>query len=81
MNGERLSRVYKVVIEPDEHGGFVASAPSVPGVYEQGQTPDEAFERMREAMTFHLDCMLEEGEKIPPSDAAGRQERDIELAI
>ena len=81
MNGERLSRVYKVVIEPDEDGGFVASAPSVPGVYEQAESPDEAFERMREAMTFHLDCMLEEGEEIPPSDAAGRQERDIELAI
>ncbi len=32
-------------------------------------------------MTFHLDCMLEEGEEIPPSDAAGRLERDIELAL
>lgn len=81
MGGERMSRVYKVVVEPDKDGGYVASAPSVPGVYEQGETADEAFERMHEAMTFHLDCMLEEGEEIPPSDASGRLERDIELAL
>ncbi len=39
MGGERMSRVYKVVVEPDEDGGYVASAPSVPGVYEQGRPP------------------------------------------
>lgn len=67
------------MVEPDEDGGFVASASSVPGVYERGETSDEAFDRVREAMTFHLDCLLEEGEKIPPSDTAGRLERDIVL--
>lgn len=81
MDREKTSRVYKVVVEPDADGGYVASAPSVPGVYEQGETLDEAFERMREALAFHLDCMLEEGEEIPPSDAAGRLERDVELAL
>ena len=81
MSGERTSRVYRVVVEPDEDGGYVASAPSLPGVYEQGETVDETFERMREAMAFHLDCMIEEGEEIPPSDAAGRLERDIELVL
>jgi predicted RNase H-like HicB family nuclease len=81
MDSERVRRVYRVVLEPDEEGGYVASAPSLPGVYEQGETPDETFERMRKAMAFHLDCMIEESEEIPPSDATGRLERDIELAL
>ena len=35
---------------------------------------------MREAMTFHLDCMLEKSEEVPPSDEVVRLHRDIELA-
>jgi predicted RNase H-like HicB family nuclease len=79
---EPRTRVYKVVVEPDEDGMFIATVPSVPGVVEQGETVEEAFKRIREALAFHLTCMTEEGEEIPPSDTPDpRQVRDLELAI
>ena len=56
--------------------------PALPGVVEQGDTADEAFENMGRAIRFTLDSMIEEGEDLPPSDAPRSLEvRDIEMAI
>lgn len=77
-----MARRYKVVIEQDESGVYVATAPALPGVVEQGDTVDEAFENMEAAMRFTLDSMVEEGEELPASDAIHSLEvRDIELVI
>jgi antitoxin HicB len=64
-----MARRYKVLIEQDETGVYIATAPALPGVVEQGDTVDEAFENMGAAMRFTLDSMAEEGEELPPSDA------------
>lgn len=74
-------RHYKVVIEPDEDGVFIATVPAVPGVVEQGETTDEAYERVKESLTFALDCMVEDKEAIPPSDADATEIRGVELAL
>ena len=77
-----MARRYKVLIEQDEDGIYVAIAPALPGVVEQGNTVDEAFENMGAAMRFTLDSMVEEGEDLPPSDAPHSIEvRDIELVV
>ena len=77
-----MARRYKVLIEQDESGVYVATSPALPGVVEQGDTVDDAFENMGAAMRFTLDSMIEEGEELPPSDAPRSLEvRDIELAI
>lgn len=77
----RVPRSYKVVIEPDEDGVFVATVPSVPGVAEQGENAEEALENLKEALGFHLESMEMEGEELPPSDAPGREIRNVELAV
>jgi antitoxin HicB len=74
-----MARRFHIVIEQDETGTFIATAPALPGVVEQGETADEAFANMGKAMRFTLDSMLEEGEELPASDAS--EVRDIELAI
>ncbi len=74
-------RHYRVVIEPDEDGVFIATVPALPGVVEQGETADEAYERIKESLTFALDCMLEDGEEIAPSDTDVGEVRGIELAV
>ncbi len=77
-----MARRYKVLIEQDEDGVYVATAPALPGVVEQGDTMDEAFENMGAAMRFTLDSMVEEGEELPPSDEPRSLEvRDIELVV
>lgn len=76
-----MERRYSVIIEPDEDGVYVATVPSVPGVAEQGETVDEAVENLREALLFHLECMEEDGEELPPSDAPKREVRNVEIAV
>jgi predicted RNase H-like HicB family nuclease len=55
-----------VLIQQDESGAYVATAPALPGVVEQGDTVDEAFQNMGTAIRFTLDSMIEEGEELPP---------------
>lgn len=76
-----MERRYTVIIEPDEDGIFIATCPALPGVVEQGDTQEEAFERLKEAATFTLDTMAELGEEIPPSDVDTRRITEMELAV
>ncbi|MBE3089242.1 MAG: type II toxin-antitoxin system HicB family antitoxin [Actinobacteria bacterium] len=56
---------FKVIIEPDESGGFVISCPSLQGCYSQGDTIDEALENIKEAILLCLDDLESIGEEIP----------------
>ena len=46
---------FKVIIEQDEDGRFVASVPSVPGCYAEGKTYEEAIISVREALELSLE--------------------------
>ncbi|MFH0823982.1 MAG: type II toxin-antitoxin system HicB family antitoxin [Pseudomonadota bacterium] len=48
---------YRVLIEQDEDGVFVAEAPSLPGCISQGRTRDEAIADIREAITAYLESL------------------------
>lgn len=45
---------YRVILEQDEDGVFVASVPSLQGCYTQGNTFEEAIKNIREAIELHL---------------------------
>jgi predicted RNase H-like HicB family nuclease len=48
---------YKVIIEPDELGGYVVTCPSLQGCYSQGETIEEALNNIREAILLCIeDC-------------------------
>jgi antitoxin HicB len=74
-------RRYTVIVEEDEVGGYVATAPAFPGVVDQGETEEEALTNIRDALLFTIECMTEEGEALPPSDAGRRVVREVELAV
>jgi predicted RNase H-like HicB family nuclease len=56
---------FKVILEPDETGGYVATCPSLSGCYSQGDTVEEALANIREAIELCLEDMREQGEQIP----------------
>ena len=56
---------FRVVIEQDEDGVFVASCPSLPGCLSQGMTRDEAMRNIREAMEGYLESLAKHGDPIP----------------
>ena len=56
---------YKVILEPDETGGYVVICPSIPGCYSQGETIQEALDNIKEAIELCLEDIMAEGEHIP----------------
>ncbi|MCA1715912.1 MAG: type II toxin-antitoxin system HicB family antitoxin [Actinobacteria bacterium] len=57
---------YRVLIEQDEDGTYVAEVPTLPGCISQGQTREEAVENVREAITAYLESLEAHGDPIPP---------------
>lgn len=58
---------FRVLIEQDEDGVFVAEVPSLPGCISQGRTRDEALSNVREAIAGYLESLEAHGEPIPPA--------------
>ena len=55
---------FKVLLEPDQDGGYVVVCPSLPGCYSQGETIQEALANIREAIELCLEDLQELGEPI-----------------
>ena len=53
---------FKVLLEPDETGGYVVVCPSLQGCYSQGETIEEALANIREAIQLCLDDLRDRGE-------------------
>jgi predicted RNase H-like HicB family nuclease len=58
---------YRVIIEQDEDGIFVAEVPSLPGCISQGETRAEALRNIREAIEVYIESLKAHNEPIPPS--------------
>jgi predicted RNase H-like HicB family nuclease len=56
---------FKVLLEPDETGGYVAVCPALPGCYSQGDTVAEAMANIKEAIELCLEDLRARGETIP----------------
>lgn len=57
---------YRVYLEQDEDGVFVATCPALPGCVSQGRTRAEATENIREAIEGYLKSLKKHGEPVPP---------------
>ena len=45
----------KVVLEPQEEGGYTVYVPSLPGCISQGETIEEALKNIKEAIELYLE--------------------------
>ncbi len=57
---------YRVFIEQDEDGVFIAEVPSLPGCISQGNTREEALSNIKEAMEGYVESLRKHNEPIPP---------------
>lgn len=57
---------YRVNIEQDEDGIFIAEVSALPGCISQGATRSEAVENIKEAIQLYLESLKAHGEPIPP---------------
>lgn len=59
---------YRVIIEPlspDDGGGFLATAPDLPGCRSDGETPEEALLNVQGAIEEWIEEAVELGYSIP----------------
>lgn len=56
---------YRVIIEQDEDGVFVAEAPSLPGCISQGTTRQEALTNIHEAIQAYLESLKKHNDPVP----------------
>ncbi len=58
---------YRVLIEQDEDGVYVAEVPALPGCISQGRTRSEAVDNIKEAIAAYLESLQARNEPVPPS--------------
>jgi antitoxin HicB len=56
---------YRVIIEQDEDGIFVAECPTLPGAISQGKTREEAIINITDAIKGYLESLKKANEPIP----------------
>ncbi|MBI4042102.1 MAG: type II toxin-antitoxin system HicB family antitoxin [Deltaproteobacteria bacterium] len=68
---------YRILIERDEDGIFVAECPSLPGCISQGNTRQEALVNIQDAIKGYIESLQKHNEPIPPSI----DEEIVEIAV
>jgi predicted RNase H-like HicB family nuclease len=68
---------YRIFIEQDEDGSFVAECPALPGCISQGKTRKEAVANIQDAIEGYIESLKKHNEPIPPPI----EEEIIEVAV
>jgi len=58
---------FRVLLEQDEDGQYVATCPTLPGCVSQGRSRDEARANIVDAITGYLESLRKHDEPIPPA--------------
>lgn len=69
---------FTVLLEPEPDGGFVVSAPALPGCVSQGDTRADALGNIREAIALYLEDCREAGDPVPTED--DKEFAEVEVA-
>lgn len=64
---------FRILIEPEEEGGYHGFVPFLPGVHTSGDTLEEVTENLKEAVTCHVQGLVKDGESVP------QEEKSIEI--
>ena len=62
-----VKRYYKVILEPQEEGGYTITVPSLPGCISEGDTYDDALANIRDAIELYLESLQADSLPIPKS--------------
>ena len=68
---------FRILIQQDEDGVFVAECPTLPGCISQGGTRAEAIINIQDAMSGYIASLKKHNEPIPPA----MTEEIVEIAV
>jgi predicted RNase H-like HicB family nuclease len=72
-------RTYRVILEPNESGGYTVTVPVLPGCISEGDTKKEALANIKEAIELYIESLQEDGEPIPTEESV--EEAVVEVAV
>ena len=64
-----MLRRFRVVLEPNELGGYTVTVPLLPGCISEGDTREEALANIKEAIELYLESLQADGEPVPTEEA------------
>ncbi len=59
---------YRVILIPEESGGYTAKVPAIKGCITYGETVEEALVMAKDAIEGCLEVLFDEGQPIPVDD-------------
>ena len=62
---------YRILIEQDEDGMFIAECPSLPGCISQGNSRRQALANIQDAIQGYLRSLKKHKEPVPPGITEG----------
>ena len=74
-----MVREFRVILEPNELGGYTVTVPLLPGCTSEGDTREEALGNIREAIEAYVESLRADGEPIPSEEAV--EEAVVEVAV
>ena len=61
-----MKAYYRIVIEKDEDGAYIATVPQLPGCVSEGKTRKEALRNVKDAIEGYLESLRKHKEPVPP---------------
>lgn len=71
---------FKIHLNKEIEGGYMASVPSLPGCITQGDSIEEAIEMAKEAIELYIEELRDRGEQIPDDSNTLEYSLNLELA-
>jgi len=77
MQYHRINMKFRIIIEQDEDGNYIAQCPTLPGCISQGKTREEALINIKDAIYGYLASLKKHDEPIPPAI----EEETVEVSV
>jgi predicted RNase H-like HicB family nuclease len=61
-------RKFRVILEPNEVGGYTAIVPLLPGCISEGDTKEETLANIKEAIELYIESLRADGESVPTEE-------------
>ena len=68
--GSKKPYTFRVMIEPEEGGGYHGSVPLLRGLHTSGDSLEEVKQNLKEAIICHVQGLLKDKEQIPREEDA-----------
>ena len=63
-----MSKKFRVLLEPNESGGYTVTVPLLPGCITEGDTKAEALANIKEAIELYIESLQADGQPVPAEE-------------